>query len=70
MSPRMLEGRGHSGDVALWSTKQWSLWTAVLQLLVLDGQSWGLFGGVLIFSPTFCCTKGNPHNPEGKLLYT
>lgn len=52
MSPRMLERRGHSGDMALWmeqgrgaavAVKQLSLWAAVLQLLILDGQSWGLF---------------------------
>lgn len=51
--------------VLSWQWKQWSLWAAVL--LVLDSPWFVL--GLLIFSPAFCCAKGNQHNPEGKLLH-
>lgn len=69
----MLERRGHSGIwpcgwnevvVLLCQWKQWSLWAA-------PHPGWTVLGvvlGVLIFSPTFCCTRGNPHNLERKLL--
>lgn len=61
---------GWSKAVVLpWQWKQWSLWAAVLQLLCPGWTVLGFVLGMLIFSPTFYCAKGNPHNPERKLLH-
>lgn len=75
--PRMLERRGHGGDVALWMEQ--CLGPMAVGAVVTLGScaaaprpGWTVLGvvlGVLLFfSPTFCCSKGNPQNPEGKLL--
>lgn len=73
----MLERRGHGGDMALWMEQGCGAAVAVVPAVTPGSRAaaprpgWAVLrvvSGVLILSPTFCCAKGNPHNPEGKLL--